>query len=119
LDAAEEGEEFFRRELADARNGDDRRSAAVVLSQLLLLRGRSAEYADVATETVAPLVLKAWQPQPAGGDFAKQRAAQPASVNVAAFALLPLARADLLAKVPEERARELVPRWAALRDQAP
>jgi hypothetical protein len=119
LDAAEDGEAYFRRAQADAQTDDDRLSAAVVLSQLLLLRGHTADYADVATDTVAPLLLQAWQPQPAGGDVAKQRPAQPLVVNIAALGLLPLTRSDLLATLPEERALGLAARWAALRDRAP
>jgi hypothetical protein len=118
LDAAEDGEAFFRRALAEARTDEDRLSAAVVLSQLLLLRGRTGEYATVATETVAPLLLRAWHPQ-AAGDAMTRWTAQSPPVAVASLAVLPLARPDLLAKLPDGRLNALAADWAALRAKAP
>jgi hypothetical protein len=118
LDAAEDGEAFFRRELDGANTDNDRLSAAVVLSQILLLRGRNAEYADLATETIAPLLLRAWQPRKAG-DAVKQWASQPLPVVVGSLILFPLARPELLAALPKDRLGALAERWAALRSKAP
>jgi hypothetical protein len=120
LDAAEDGEAFFRAALAEARTDDDRLSAAAVLSQFLLLRGRAEEYAALATETLAPLVLRSWWPQAAGAAGMSVRwAAQPPPVAVASLALLPLGRPELLAKLPRERLDDLAARWADLRKKAP
>ncbi len=114
IDAAEDGEAFFRRALSEAKTDEDRLSAAVVLSQLLLLRGRTAEYATVATETIAPLLLQAWPPQKvAAGD----KALKP-SVVVGSLSLFPLARAEVLAALPQDRVSALADRWAALRAKA-
>jgi hypothetical protein len=118
LDAAEDGEAFFRRTLAEATTDDDRLSAAVALSQLVLLRGRTAEYADLATGTIAPLLLRAWQPRKAG-DAANQWASQPLPVVVGSLSLFPLARSELLAALPKDRLGALAEKWTALRAQAP
>jgi hypothetical protein len=116
LDAAEDGEAFFRRALAEARADGDRLSAAVALSQLLLLRGRADEYAVLATETLAPLVLRSWRPMALVPAEAPERwAAQPLPVAVGSLALLPLCRADLLARLSQDRLDDLAGRWAALR----
>jgi hypothetical protein len=119
LDAAEDGEAYLRRALAEAQSDEDRLSAAVALSQVLLLRGRGDEYAALATETLAPLVLRSWQPRAAGADLPRRWAAQPLPVAVGSLALLPLGRPDLLAKLPPARLTDLADRWAALRKQAP
>jgi hypothetical protein len=118
LDAAEDGEAYFRKALDGATTDDDRLSAAVVLSQILLLRGRSAEYADLATETIAPLLLRAWQPRRAG-DAVKQWASQPLPVVVGSLSLFPLARPELLAALPKDRLVALAEKWKALRAQVP
>jgi hypothetical protein len=90
-----------------------------VLSQLLLLRGRADDYAALATETLAPLVLRSWQPRAAGAADAQGRwAAQPLPVAVGSLALLPLGRPDLLAKLPQDRLDDLARRWTALREKA-
>jgi hypothetical protein len=120
LDAAEDAEAFFHGELADAGSDDDRLSAAVMLSQVLLLRGRTAEYAALATETLAPLVLRAWQAPAARAARPENRwAAQPLPVVVGSLALLPLCRPDLLARLPQDGLNELAGRWTTLRAQAP
>jgi hypothetical protein len=120
LDAAEDGEAFFRRALAGAETDADRLSAAVVLSQLLLLRGRDAEYADLATETIAPLLLRAWRPRKDGEpDDLHFAIEQPWPVIVGSLSLAPLVRPDLLAAIPRERLSGLAARWAEWRDNAP
>jgi hypothetical protein len=120
LDAAEDGEVFFRRALVEARTDDDRFSAAVVLSQLLLLRGRADDYALLATETIAPLLLRSWKPQPAAtGQPQTLWTMQPLPVVVGALSLCPLGRRDFLAKLSPDRLKELAAQWAALREKAP
>jgi hypothetical protein len=118
LDAAEDGEEYFLRELHGAETDDVRLSAAVALSQIMLLRGRYAEYADLTTATVAPLLLRAWKPQKTG-DAVKQWASQPLSVVVGSLSLFPLARPELLASLPKDRLGDLAEKWTALRAKAP
>ena len=52
--------EYFRSVIASGSAETDtaRLSAAVVLSQILLLEGKHDEYAELCTETLAPLLLK-------------------------------------------------------------
>jgi dipeptidyl aminopeptidase/acylaminoacyl peptidase len=57
LDDAEGGEAYFRDVLKSAEDDATRLSRAVVLSQLLLLRQKHAEYADLADATLLPLLL--------------------------------------------------------------
>lgn len=119
LDAAADGEAFFRRALDDARADEDRLSAAVVLSQLVLLQGRSDEYAVLVTKTVAPLLLKSWQAQGAGREAIRLWAAQRLPVALGSLSLAPLCRSDVVGKVSEGKARELAADWEKLRAKAP
>ena len=66
LDASEDARDYFRSVLApgSAETDTARLSAAVVLSQVLLLEGKHDEYAELATETLAPLLLKRHRSRP-------------------------------------------------------
>src|SRR5262249_49253567 len=57
LIAPEEGRLFFRKALAAAKSDDERLGPALMLSQLLLLEKKHAEYAELVTETLRPLLL--------------------------------------------------------------
>jgi hypothetical protein len=104
LDAAADGEAFFRKLLAEAANDDDRLSAAVVLAQLLALQGRADDFADVVTESLAPLAVNSLPPPEAGKWFAP-----PIPVWLAGLTVMPLATDDVVARLSDERAA----RWAA------
>lgn len=118
LDAAEDGEAFFRQALAGAKTDEDRLSAGVVLSQLLLLEGRHGDYATLVTEVVAPLIRKSWRPQPRiGPNLTEEIMTRPA--GLAALGVLPLSRADLLAKVPDDRLPQLLASWEAFWSKPP
>ena len=50
---------------SSAETDTARLSAAVVLSQILLLEGKHDEYAELSTETLAPMLLKLHRTMPA------------------------------------------------------
>jgi hypothetical protein len=111
VDAAEDGEAFFRDGLPDADSGEARVSKALVLGQMVLLRDKPSEYANLMTDTTAPLLLRLVPAE----DDAKSRSALR---GAAAMALLPLFAPEFLDQLPDEQARWLESRWRALRDQA-
>jgi hypothetical protein len=116
LDAAADGEAFFREALAAAHSDPDRLSKAVVLTQFLLLAGRYAEYADLATDTVLPLLLRTWTPRPPG--------AGPLNVPNALLAygdglsLVPLFAKEFVAGLKARQVRGLLDCWQAARSDA-
>lgn len=116
LDAIEDGERFFREHLRTAGSDADRLSKALVLTQFLLLRNKNEEYAELATDTVLPLLLRTWKPstQPLP-------AQNPANVILAysdGLSLVPLFDTEFLDKLPEKQVRQLLPRWEKLRSSA-
>jgi Tol biopolymer transport system component len=112
LDAVEDGERFFRNALKIATSDAERLSKALVLSQMLLLRNKNEEYAELATDTVLPLLLRTWKPR-------KPNAAQimrnpPGNLVLAysdGLSLLPLFASEFLKTLPEKQVRDLMPRW--------
>lgn len=109
LDAIEDGERYFRDGLKNAATDADRLSKALVLTQFLLLRDRREEYAELATDTVLPLLLRAWKPRTQGGGHNQE-----ANLILAysdGLSLLPLFAPNFLARLPEAQVRALVPRW--------
>lgn len=116
LDAAEDGERYFRDGFKAAADDADRLSKALVLTQFLLLRNKHAEYAELATDTVLPLLLRSWKPRPQ-----TQANQQPANLILAysdGLSLLPLFVPDFLAGLSDRQVRSLVPRWHKLRPAA-
>src|SRR5262249_52759467 len=116
LDAVEDGERYFRDGLRNAATDADRLSKSLVLTQFLLLRDRHEEYAELATDTVLPLLLRAWKPR-TRTDGPNQQ------VNLIlaysdGLSLVPLFADDFLAHLPEKQVRSLVPRWQKLRPSA-
>lgn len=107
LDAAAEGEAFFRREMADAKTDPAKMSAGVVLGQLLLLQAKHREYAQLAMD-YSRLAWKAprlkWK---AVGEL----------YNLAVrLSLLPLMAPEFLIGLPDEQVRRLIDHWQALRE---
>jgi hypothetical protein len=111
LDAAEDGAAFFRSRLEEGRTDAARLSAALALSQLLLIQKRYEDYAELATKTAAPLLLDAVQ---AGGDDELLASME----TIGMLALAPLTAPDFLTELPEGRVESLLLRWSRLREQA-
>lgn len=121
VDAAEDGERFFRRELNAAPSDAVRLSRALVLAQFLLLEKKHAAYADLAAGTIAPLLFRAQQRIDAAkqaSEATPQALADLGTVFAGGLALLPLAAPEFLAGLPDERVRALLARWQALAPQA-
>ena len=115
LRAAEEAVDFFRRQLATAEDEKSRLSSALVLTQLLLLAKKHADYAALATNTLWPLLETARQAE-AGRNSAwlqPNDLSHPTAL-AADLALLPLADPDFVATLAREQVQALVPRWEAL-----
>ncbi|HEV3263760.1 MAG TPA: hypothetical protein VG013_43395, partial [Gemmataceae bacterium] len=115
LGAIRDAETYFRDEMKTASSDAARLSSAMVLGQILLLENKRREYADLATDTVAPLLLKLSKDQPAAVPPDPNR--QIVTEVGGQFALIPLYTPSFLKGMSEEDVRALVHRWQALRDQ--
>jgi hypothetical protein len=94
LNAVDEAEAWCRRGLAAAQANEVRLDRALLLGQVLLLRGQDADYARLMTETALPLLLAEGrlQQDPFAADL---------------LGLLPLTRVEFLARLPEAEVRNL------------
>jgi hypothetical protein len=111
LNAAEDGEAFFRKALAEATVDTARLSKAVVLSQFLLFNHKNSDYADLATDEVLPRLLRSWKTRPAGNAVAPLTADNALRAYGDALALLPLGTADFLDRLSTAQVRSLLSRW--------
>ena len=68
LDAAADGRASFRRAIREAASDEQRLSAALVLSQVLLAEGRGEEYLELACDVALPNLLRVWK-QENGSEF--------------------------------------------------
>jgi hypothetical protein len=112
LDAASDGETYFREELAAAKNDPAKLSASLVLGQLLLLQGKRAEYAQLAVETMAPLLLKV--ELPLSERKPNELNAQSLLDIVGSIALLPACAPEFLKLLPEQTVRLMLTEWQVL-----
>jgi WD40-like Beta Propeller Repeat len=119
LDASADASDYFRAITSSpAETETARLSAAVVLSQTLLLARKYDEYAVLSTETLAPLLLK----------LRRSLSAQPSSNTldltqhvpevVGALALLPLTSRTFLSGLSSAMLKSTAARWESLRSQA-
>lgn len=116
LDAEKEGERYFRAALEAAASDADRLSKALVLTQFLLLQDKREQYAELATDTVLPLLLRTWKPR------IPRNPPQPQANLILAYSdglsLLPLFAPEFLAGLSDKQIRVLVPRWQKSRAAA-
>lgn len=119
LDAAEDGRAYFRAIVDSSESEPDvaRLSAAVALSQILLLERSYDEYTELATEILAPLLLKTRDSSPERPFSTALDLRRQVPDLIGGLALLPLMSKTFLANLSENRLRALVPRWNALQDQ--
>jgi Tol biopolymer transport system component len=115
LDAREDAENYFRGRLQKANSESDRLSKALVLTQFLLMANKNEEYAELATDTVLPLLLGTWKArtQPLGSNMPNLILAYSDGL-----CLLPLFTPEFLASLSDQQVRGLVPRWQKLRPRA-
>jgi hypothetical protein len=112
VDAAEDAHEFFTRSMTDATSPMARLSSALVLTQVLLLQQKHAEYAAFATGKLWPLLLENWKP--VNGDVTTgQLDDQSLMVLFGGLALLPMFDADFLAGLPKDKLEEVRVQWEA------
>jgi Tol biopolymer transport system component/tetratricopeptide (TPR) repeat protein len=121
LDAAADAEQLFAKRQAEAESDAARLSAAIVLAQVLLLEGQRAEYAQVMTDSVGPLLLAAWQPKPVErflDNILVEPDPQVFLFVAGGMSLLPMCDGEFLATLPAERLAAIAARWEALRSDA-
>jgi len=119
LDAADDGEVYFRDALKNAATDAARMSRAVLLSQFLLLQQKHAEYADLAGTTLLPLLLNrnAFHTAPAPQDVLRQLF-DGGDAWIARLAVLPLCDATYMKHLSAEEARRHRVRLEELRQTA-
>jgi hypothetical protein len=117
VDADLDGREFFRAAAAEAESDQARLSSTLMLAQMLLVGKRYSEYAELATDTLMPLLLKVWEPRPAD-KLGVTDNAFPDVLLPAGLTLLPLYSPEFLSGLSDDQVRALAPRWEKLRPQA-
>lgn len=117
VDAAEDGRRFFRAIVDSGAAEPDsvRLSAAVVLSQILLIERRHDDYTDLATEVIAPMLLKVRGARPAQTTPEALDLVRQFPDVVGGLTMLPLMSKPFLDAVSAERVGSLVSHWEALR----
>jgi hypothetical protein len=120
VNASADAADYFRSVAASRSEETDtaRLSAAVVLSQVLLLEGKHDEYAELATETLVPLILKSHRSTPAKPSSETLDLTRYAPDLAGGLALLPLTSRTFLSGRSNARLTSIAARWEALRDQA-
>ena len=120
LDASDHAREYFRSVLAPGSSETEtaRFSAAVVLSQVLLLERRHEEYAELAAETLAPMLVKRHRSRPAQPAADRLDLARQIPDLAGGLALLPLTSRTFLSGLPDARRKSMLARWEALRNPA-
>jgi hypothetical protein len=130
LDAAEDGEEFFRQALADREAPKGvRLSKAVVLAQLLLVQDKGSSYAELTADVIAPALLELHKPGVNPLDRARSEEPRTPQAWQDSFqelaltlgggsAVFPLCVPEFLAGLPDEQVRRLMARWRELQTKA-
>jgi hypothetical protein len=120
LDASEDAIAYFHSvvDSSSAETDAARLSAAVVLSQVLLLERKHDEYAELASETLAPLLLKVRRSLPAQGPANALDVTRHVPDLVGGLALLPLTSATFLSGLSNAGLESIAVRWESLRSQS-
>ncbi len=122
LDATDDGVAYFQQQLRDAATDADRYAAALCLGQLLLAAGDRRQFANLTTDTLAPLLMSLRASHKLDADNAASQANRLGvefllSVS-GGCAVLPLMSPEFLSEFSSAQLRELQSRWKALRNQA-
>ena len=120
LDATGDARDYFRSIVANGATETvvARLSAAVALSQVLLLERKYGEYAELATGTLAPLLLKQHHARPAPPVPDNPNLAHDLPESVCGLALLPLTSSTFLSELPKAGLETLATKWEVLARQA-
>ena len=113
LDAARDGDAFFQTARNEPESSAAHLSRAIALGQILLLEKKHREYADLATETIGPLLIEMLKPAPGGGqaDFMDPTVL---TEFTGRLALLPLGASEFLSRLPEKQRRDMLGHWEKL-----
>ena len=117
LEAAADAEAFFRAALETAPHENAQLADAIALSQILLVHQKTAEYADFATNTLAPLVKQTFRFEQYG-PAAEDSALLLLPEHLAVTSLVPMFSDEFVAGLAPEQVGALVPKWEALREQS-
>ena len=120
LDATEDASDYFRSVTAASPAETDaaRLSAAIMLSQVLLLQGKHDEYAELCTDTLAPILVRLHRSLPAPSTGNALDATRHLPDMIGGLALLPLTSKTFLSGLSSSGLKSLAVRWEALRSQA-
>jgi len=121
LDAAEDGEAYFRDALKNATTDAARLNKAVLLSQFLLLTKQHKEYLDLVNSTLLPLLVSQDAFPTVTGAVAEQDAnplSQMSSFVGRHLAVLPLCDPEFLKLLSREQTQTLLARLQELRQKA-
>jgi hypothetical protein len=114
VDAAEAGEDHFRRAIADAAEEKERLSAAIALAQLLLLQDKRNRYVELATTEIVSSIVAIDLPAEFGLD-GRWLDVDGVLLVAGAFSLLPIASEEFLVGVDEALVAELAETGERLR----
>jgi hypothetical protein len=118
LDAAEDGEAFLQKLLAEAKTDPERLSHAMVLVQVLLLEGKYPTYAEISTKTLVPLLLRAIKPSEKKTDLFTLDPNVLLQL-IGPLCLAPFIDPDFLSTLPQDQLRLLASSWKDYLNQAP
>jgi hypothetical protein len=119
LDASADARDYFRSITSrPAETETARLSAAVVLSQVLLLERKYDEYAALSTETLAPLLLELRRSLPAQSSSNALDLTRHVPDVVGALALLPLTSRTFVSGLSSAVVKSTTVRWETMRSQA-
>ena len=119
LDAAADGENYFRAELKNATSDTMRLNKALVLAQFLLLTKKYPEYLDLASTTLLPLFLDHNAlPAAAAANRDDNPLTQLGSYIGPQLAILPLCDPAFARSLEREQSEKLLARLQELRNRA-
>jgi hypothetical protein len=115
LDAVDDSRVFFQQALTAAKTDEECLVCAAVLAQLLLLEKKHAEYAELATDTLRPLMVKLWKP---GTEVRTGILSVLDAAGLLGQTVLPLYDPKFLATLGHNQLEALLPRWREYRTKA-
>jgi hypothetical protein len=119
LDASGDARRYFETALRSTDGDVERLSGALALGQVLLLEGKHADYADITTSTILPLLLKIWKSSAADANRANLLGDPSADLLLlAVLAIAPLQSPEFIDGLPHASVDGWLPRWQALRERA-
>jgi hypothetical protein len=113
INAFEDGQTFFEKQLKGAETDEAKLRSLLILSQFHLLQNHNADFLHLAGEAMLPMIIKMWRPAP-NGETSWWGRDDSGAVTLAVMALSPLASPEFLKAVPDEEIRRLARRCEVL-----